>query len=246
MSSTQSEAGLWNGLRLIGTAVATFIVVAGIITVFTGTPVLAGLFLGLENAVYWVALIAGLVWIGYRTDEFSIGFIVLTVGVVIVASPLLPNQLTRPFAFISEALFGTQLSAFDRVEFFVLSVAVVIGLWSTDIRLTGRAKNPGAIAGRLQNRFKSVGTQYRKILAAAGAIIITTSATISGAFGDIAGELVRVLASAPVISGFGAAVAGYYYNHIAGIPLVGSVGPWVFFGLLVAVFGLAVGTRFNQ
>jgi len=244
MSQTESS-GLLNGLRLIGTAVATFIVVAALISLFVGTPVLAGFFLGLENALFWIALVAGLVWLGYRTDEFSIGFVVLTIGFVIVVSGFLPDVLTRPFAFISEWAFGTQLSALDRVEFFILSVATVVGLWAVDIRVNGRGKTARGVAGQLENRFKTVVTQYRKVLASAATIILLFAAGAAGLFGDIAGEATRFLAQAPVASGFGATLAGYYYNHIAGIPIVGSVGPWVFFGVAAGAFVLAIGAKYR-
>ena len=79
MSSTQSEAGLWNGLRLIGTAVATFIVVAGIITVFTGTlfaalsvsaTTLAPEFPWLPEETLFVGmLIAGVLFVANRLDR---------------------------------------------------------------------------------------------------------------------------------------------------------------------------------
>jgi ABC-type antimicrobial peptide transport system permease subunit len=88
VSSTASQGSgggnLKNGLTAILSAIASFFVVGFVISLFVGGPFLAGIFGGLDQAIFWAVLLFAVAYVGYFTDNISIAF-VLTAAAALFA-----------------------------------------------------------------------------------------------------------------------------------------------------------------
>jgi len=250
MSTTGQQGsgggGLASGLRSILTALASFFVTGAVVSLFAGGPLVAGVFGGLDQAIFWGVLLAAVAYIGYFSDDMSIAFALTFVAVLLLLSTILPGWLTEPFGFISEGLFGTPDLGLDPVRFAVLAVAAVIVYWAVTIRLFGRGKRPGAVASQARQNAESLSRQYAKIARVTAGFLVAFVFIFSGAGGEFLGEVFGFVSGAPVVSGYAATLLGGFGTFVAGLPVLGSLTAIQFGFAALAVFALVVGMKYTD
>lgn len=247
MSASNNQGlNLFQSLRTIGGALATLTVVMFVVGIFAGGPIFAGIFGGLDQMLAWTVLLGAVAYVGYQTDEFGVGFTFTLFAILFLATPVLPNWLTQPFAFISEALLGMQFSTLDSVTMAVLLTATLIAYWAFDIRARGRAKRPGAIAGRMQVRVTTLANQYAKLSRVAVVTAFGVGFIFADQLGMVFGELIRMLGGQPVVSGYAGTLLAGFGSFVAGWPILGSLSAAQFGVLALIVFIIVVGAKYND
>jgi hypothetical protein len=236
-----------DGLKMMASAVATFIATGFVISFFTGAPFIAGFWGGLDQFTAWLILIAAVTIFGYFTDDVSIGFVFTFIAILALGSMFLPGWATRPFSFISEALFDTPSLGIDPVEFAVLSIVGVIAFWAVRAKLFGRPETAGAVANRVRSKSESLVREYAKILAIIGGFVVTAfflfaSESLAGPLG----ELFTAVAGAPVVGAYVASIVGYFGAFMSDWPVISSFGTTEFFLILVALGIVAFGAKYSS
>ncbi|WP_254841136.1 hypothetical protein [Natronomonas marina] len=245
-ASSQSVGRLIPGLKTMAAGVLSFLAVGFVISFFAGVPFIAGFWGGLDQAAAWVILIALVVYIGYYTDDINAGFIFVTLGLLALASLFLPSWATRPFAFVSELLFGTPSLGINRVHFAVLAVTGVILYWGVRARLFGRGKRPAAVTNRIRTNAESLTRQYAKIFAAVGGFLVTSVFLFANRGGEVLGEVFTLASNSPVVGSYLTAIVGYVGAFFTDWPLISQFGVTEFFVVLVALFLIATAAKYSS
>jgi hypothetical protein len=246
MSATQADGeSLRTGFALLVSAVATFLLFAVVVSFFLGVPLVAGLFNGLPAAIAWSVVIGAAVYIGYASDGISWSFFLTGIALLLLASEVLPDALTQPFSVITGTLLGTQLGNLNPVAFGVLSLATITVVWVFQIRVFGQPKSPGPVANRLRSRFESLASEWGTVLRVLGVTVIAVAFTFFSELGDLAGELFRYLAGAPVISGYAGTLLAGFGTFVADLPVLGTLSGTQFGLIAVGIFAIAVGAKFT-
>jgi len=235
-----------NGVKVAGSAVLSFLATGFVLSVFLGTPFLAGFWGGLDQFIGWVLLLAAVAYFGYYSDDTSVGFVFTFIAVLFLISSVLPDWLTQPFSFISELLFGTPTLGIDPVTFAVLATASVITFWAVRARLFGRGKRPSTVTNRVRVKSESLAREYAKMFSAIAGFAVTFIAIWSSQTGDVFGEIFTMAADVPVLSAYTASLAGYFGTFLADWPVISRFGQWEFFAIMLALFLIAVGAKYSS
>lgn len=246
MSSSSQEPGLGGGLKLIASAIATFTVVAFVIGFFTTGPIIAGIFGGLDSAVAWAVLLGAVAYIGYYTDELSIGFMLTFVAALLFISQFLPDWLTQPFAFIGDTLLGRAVTQLDPVRFGVIVIATVVVYWIVKVRLFGRGKKPSTVTKRVRSNAVRLVREYATVSRLVFGFAFATVFVFGSEAGAALGEVWTLVSQAPVVSGYAATLAGGWGTFVADVPVLGDLSAVQFGVLAVLVFALVVGVRYQE
>jgi hypothetical protein len=209
---SSNQLNIFETATTIASAIATLAVVVFVVGFFTGTPLVAAVFGDAYAAAGWAGLLALVAYIGYYSDEFSIGFGLTTIALLLLLTQVLPGWATRPFAFVTEALLGIQLTQeADPVYFAVLTGAVVVLYWAFSVRLFGRGKQPSTVAERVRIKARKLVTEYVSITRVVFAFAFGATAIALRGAGDLAAEVTSLVADAPVVaSNFIAGLGGYF------------------------------------
>lgn len=244
--SASNQNDLTDGLSLILSAIATFVVVVFVVGFFTTGPIIAGIFGGLDSAVAWMLLLGAVAYVGYYTDDLSIAFGLSSVAVLLFISGFLPDWVTQPFAFISTTLLGRTFTQIDPVRFGVLVAATVVLYWIVKVRLTGRAKKPSTVVKRVRVNATRLVREYFTIGRLAfgfGAAVVFLAGSEAGAG---LGEVWHFVEQAPVVSGYAATLAAGWGTFIGNVPVLGGLSAMQFGVIALAVFALVVGVKYTE
>jgi len=245
MSAADSAENVAEGIGVMLSAAATFLGIILVVGFFTTGPIFAGILGGLDSAAAWTLVVAAVAYIGSQTDDLSVGFAFSFIAILMLLSTVLPDWLTRPFAFISQTLLGRTLGDIDPVAFAVLVFATIGVFWAVRIRLFGRGKKPSTVTKRMRTKAEQLTREYATITRVIFAFAFSVVLIFASQGGELFGELSRSLASAPVVSGYAATLIGGFGSFIAGWPVVGGVDPTLFGIIAVAVFVIAVGVKYQ-
>lgn len=232
-------------MALLTSAAATFVLVAAVVSFFLGVPVVAGLFNGVPSLVAWTVVVGAAVYVGYVSDGISWSFFLSGIALLLLATEVLPEWLTQPFRVITETLLGTQLANLNPVAFAVLSLATITVVWAFQIRVFGQPKSPGAVANAMRRRFDSLAGEWGTVLRVVGVTLIAVGFTFASELGDLAGELFRYLAGAPVVSGYVGTLLSGFGTFVAGWPVLGSLSGTQFGLIAVGIFAIAIGAKYT-
>jgi hypothetical protein len=231
----------------MASAVATFLATGFVISFFTGVPFIAGFWGGLDQFTAWLILVAAVVIFGYYSNDVSVGFVFTFIAIIALASMFLPEWVTRPFSFISEALFGTPRLGIDPVEFAVLSVVGVVAFWAVRAKLFGRPETAGAVTNRVRSKSESLVREYAKIISIIGGFVVTAFFLFAGeSLAGPLGELFTAVSGAPVVGAYVAAVVGYFGAFLSEWPVISRFGTTEFFLVLVALGLVAFGAKYSS
>jgi len=234
------------GLKMMASAVATFIATGFVISFFTGAPFIAGFWGGLDQFLAWVILIAAVTVFGYYSDDISAGFVFTFLALLALVSMFLPDWATQPFSFISELLFDTPRLGIDPVEFSVLTVVGVLAFWAVRIRLFGRSKRPAAVAAQMRIRAEALVRQYSKISRVLFGFFAAAFFLFASQGGELAGEVFTMVSDAPVVGAYVASTVGYFGALMSDWPFISRFGAAEFF-LVIVVLGLvAIGAKYSS
>ena len=238
--------GLLPGIKTVAAGVTTFIATGFLLSLITGVQFLAGFWGGLDQFIAWAILIAAVVYFSYAADGVNTGFVFTFIALLAVASIFLPEWLTSPFSFVSEALFGTPSLGIDPVELAVLLGASTLVYWFIRIRLFRKTKRPAAVVNQVETRAEAVVRQYAKIGKVIAGFGIAGFFLFASAGGDSIGELFTAVADAPLVGAYVASSVGYFGAFMSDWPVISRFGTTEFFLVMVALGLVAIGAKYSN
>lgn len=246
MSANQDGLNIYSTGRLLLGSIATFATTAFIVSAFTTGPLIAGIFGGFDSAVAWFLLLAAVAWLGYNTDEISVGFTFSAVAIALLLTQhILPGWLTRPFAPISQVLIGRQLGGVSATRFAVLVAGLILAYWAFRVRAFGRGKKPSTIVKRLRQKSEQLVREYVTIGRVTVAFGFSAAYIVAGQLGQLSGELAGMLAGGPVMAGYAATIGGIWGRSVAGIPVLSGLSGIQFLWAVFIIFVVAVGVKYQ-
>lgn len=255
-------SSLRSGLTTIASGLATLFVVTLALSLAVSGPIFAGIFGSIETGVAWAALIAAVAFVGYYTDQVSFGFVLTGSAILLLLTDIAPTWMSRPFGFISQALFGVQFAkSIDPLSFAVLAFTSVVLFYALTIRLFGRAKKPSKVANRTRKQLESLVGEYISIGRVIGVFFLGIAFMVLQEGGEVATVATQFLGEAPLVaSNLFAGVLGYFgfgggipkgLRWIPGLTAVAeffsNLGPvsYLFIVVFVAALGFGAAQRLD-
>lgn len=254
----EAGAELRDGLVRMISGAAVLVAVALGFAFAAGAPIFAGLFGGIDSLLAWVAIIVAAGVAAKYVSDLSVTFTMTFFAIVLWLASFAPDWLTRPFAFLSRALFGVQFAEeLEPVPMLVLTLMAVLVYLFIRVRAAGNAKRPSSVANRMETQLRRLVREYAAVFRVAAVFLAASVTLLLAEGGEFAAEAVEFAANAPlVVSNLLASVLGYFGfgggvpGWLAWIPgieafasLLAGIGPMAYLFVTLVILGVAYGAR---
>lgn len=237
-----------SGRALIAGGIAVALVMA--LLYLIGVPV------GIEQYVFALAAFVGLGAITRRSDTISIGFVIISIGILaMVVEYLFPRALIDAFAPITamiESFIGVSLSTVSSWRIFVLAVFFTVIMLAIKFRVEDQRVFADTITdyvlaqmSRYVDRYLTIGRLVVLFAFSAVVIAFEQSAQVLGTMGT-------QLAEAPlVVSNIFTGLAGYMslggeLPIVGSLPLFGDLDAAAYLVFFILVLGAAAAARWRS
>jgi hypothetical protein len=222
------------------------------IGVIIGALALLGLPYGFGFAAW---LVVGLLGLGLLTDvggRVSVAYILSLFGLFALGAAVVPSDLFGPFQGLLDVVLGP-FPQLDPLVFALLVAASIFVVWVVDIRfISGSAKKPSTIIKRLRKRTNRLVDTHVTSVRLAAVSIAMIAATVIAELGQASGEILDLIAQAPVVaSNFTAVLGGYValggdVPYLATVPILSGLDAVDYVVLMAVVLAIAYAARLNQ
>jgi hypothetical protein len=203
-----------------------------------------------RRLIIFIAIVSGLVMFSRQAGEVTVGFVIVTTGVIaVIVEYLLPGAIIRPFqapaAVIVDVLGFDPFATINALDLLILSIAFVAVMRGLVIRLSGRRKFLDKVADLVLKDFARYWRNYVTVGRLLAVFAVGLVAVFLGQAAEFAGTAGDLMAQAPFfVSNVVVGAAGYLslggeLPVIGSIPLLGSLTASEFAILFVAILFVA-------